>query len=150
MATHNQRKGTHTSWPQDIGVRGGLGTTLQHTLMYRAEFIHMVALIRARTGIHKREHTSDEQRRFVVCHGERTCKDGASLAILSLAVTEEQRIRCRVVVTNRARLTYKATREHSTLIYTRAARDDKIVAHHAVTDMHGSLQITVYRTIGKT
>ena len=92
MAPHHQREGTHTSWPEDIGVGGGLSTTLQRALMDRTQFIHMVALVRARSGIHEGEHTGNEQRTLVVSHREWTGKDGARLTVLSLTVAEEERI----------------------------------------------------------
>ena len=34
-------------------------------------------------------HSGNQQGRFVMCHRERTCKDGTGLTVLSLAITKE-------------------------------------------------------------
>ena len=58
--------------------------------MNGSQLIHVVALIRARTGVHEAEHTGDEQCGLVVCYGERSGKDGAGFSVLALAVAEEE------------------------------------------------------------
>ena len=61
--------------------------------MDRTEFVHMVALVRAGACIHEREHSGDQQGRFVVGHRKRTGEDCAGLSVFALTVAEEQRIR---------------------------------------------------------
>src|SRR5574344_2917998 len=43
---HHQRESPYTRRPKYIRIRSSLGTSLQCPLMYRAEFIHVIALIR--------------------------------------------------------------------------------------------------------
>ena len=72
--------------------------------MDRTKLIHVVALVRARTCIHEREHARYEQGRFMVGYGIWTRKNCTSLTVLPLAVAEEKRIRCRIGVTELAGL----------------------------------------------
>ena len=89
VTTHHQRESTYLARPQQITVTRRLGTAFGYALMYRAEFVHVVALVATRTCIQEREHTSYQQCRFMVSHRVRTGKDSARLAVHSLTVTEE-------------------------------------------------------------
>ena len=85
--------------------------------MDRTKLIHVVALVGTRTGVHEREHPRNEQRTLVVRHGEGTGKDGTSLAILTLAITEEQGIRSRIIMPQLAGLPHEAARQHGTIVH---------------------------------
>ena len=90
MTTHHQREGPHLGRPQQVGVRGCLRPPFHDTLMDRSQLVHVVALVRARTGVHEGEHAGDKQGRLVVRNCERTGKNGARLTVLPVAVAEEQ------------------------------------------------------------
>ena len=85
----------------------------------------------------------------MVCYGVRTCEDCASLTILTLAVAEKERVRCRVVVTERTSLTYEATTQCCTTIDCRATRNDKVVADDTVSDIDGCLLAAVQTSVRK-
>ncbi len=118
--------------------------------MNGSELIHVVALVGARAGIHKREHAGDEQRRAVVGHGERTCKDGTSLAVGFLTVAEEQRVRCRISVLELACLSHEAARQRRATVELRAAGDDEVVAHHIVAYMHRCCLVAVDAAVAQS
>ncbi len=105
--------------------------------MDRAKFVHVVALVRARSGIHEREHARNEQGALVVSHRERSCKDGASLAVLALAVAEKQRVGGRICVAHLAALPHKASLHHRTVLDLASALYYKIVKHHSVAYVYG-------------
>ena len=94
MPSHDQRECADLCRPEDIGVRGCLRSPLQQSMMDRAQFIHMVALIGAGSGIHEREHSGYKQGGFMMGDGKRACEYGACLTVLALAVAEEQRVCC--------------------------------------------------------
>ena len=54
-------------------------------------------------------------------HSERACKNGASLAVLALAVAEEERVGSRIAMAETARLSHEAARESSSIVDCRAA-----------------------------
>lgn len=89
MSSHYQREGTYACRPQDVGIAGGLGSSLHCPLVYGTKFVHVVALVAAAAGIHEREHAGNEQGALVVRDGKRAGKDGAGLAVLLVAVAEE-------------------------------------------------------------
>ena len=89
MSSHDQRESTYLTGPQHVTVAGGLRSSLHHTLVNRTEFVHMIRLVASRACIHEREHTGNEQRRFMVRYGVRPCEDSACLAVHTLTVREE-------------------------------------------------------------
>ena len=117
VTPHDEREGSHTCRPKNVGIGCSLSTALQCTLMDGTKLIHVVALVGTRTGVHEREHTRNEQRTLVVRHGERTGKDGTCFAVLSLAVTEEQGIRSRIIMSQLAGLPHEAARQHGTIVH---------------------------------
>ena len=115
-----------------------------------AEFVHMVALIGTGTRVHEGKHTGYKQGGLVVRHRKRTREDGASLAILALAITEEQRVGSRIVVPQLTSLSHKATAQHGAIIYTRAAGNDEIIADNPVADMYRSRFVAINTSVGQT
>ena len=85
----------------------------------------------------------------MVSHSKRTGKDGAGLAILSLAVTEEEGVARRVVVAQFAGLSYKAAVEHYTIVDMRTTGDDEVIADDPVTDIDRCLLTTVDTAVGQ-
>ena len=136
VAPHDERESTDTGRPENVGVGSGLGTALQRALMDGAQLIHVVALIGTGTGVHKREHTGNEQGGLVVRHRERPGKDGTGLAVLALTVAEEQGVGGRVVVPQLASLPHKTAREHGTVVNIGTGRDDEVVADNAVANVY--------------
>ena len=117
VTPHDERKGSHTGRPKDVGIGCCFGTTFQCTLMDRTKLIHVIALVGTRTGVHEREHPRNEQRTLVVRHGEGTGKYGTCFAVLSLTVTEEQGIRSRIIMPQLAGLPHEAARQHGTIVH---------------------------------
>ena len=150
MAPHDERESTHAGRPQDIRVGRSLGATLQRTLVNGAELVHVIALVRARTGIHKREHTGNEQRRLVVRHSERSGKDSTRLTILSLAVAEEQRIAGRIVMPQLTGLPHETAGQHHSIVDVRATGDDEVVADNPISNVYRSSLVTVDTTVIET
>ena len=50
-------------------------------------------------------------------HRERSGKDSACLAILSLTIAEEKRFGRRIIMSQTTGLAYKATAQHSSIVY---------------------------------
>ena len=107
MPSHHEGKGADLGRPEDVGVRRRLGPALHDSLMNRAQFVHMVTLVRAGAGVHEREHPGDKERRFVVRDRIGTGKYRAGLAVFALTVAEEERVRGRVVVSEVAGLSHE-------------------------------------------
>ena len=97
--------------------------------MYRSQLVHMVALVRARPRIHKREHTRYQQRGFVMGDRIRPREKRTSLAVFALAITEEQRFRSTVAVAKHAGLAYKTFGNHNSVRDAASALHDKVVCY---------------------
>jgi len=104
--------------------------------MDRSQLVHVVALVRAGTCVHEREHTCYEQRTFMVCHGEGTCEDGTCFAVFALAVAEKQRVRGRITVPQPTGLSHEAACQHSPVIHVRTAGYDEVLADDAMSDVY--------------
>ena len=76
-------------------------------------------------------------------HRKRTGKNGTRLAVLFLAIAKEKRIGCRIIMTHAACLPHKTSGNHRSVLNMRAARYDKIIAYHSISNMHrvGSIAI---------
>ena len=61
VTSHNEGECTHFGRPEQITVTGRFRTALSDTLVDRTEFVHVVRLVRTRTGVQKREHTGNQQ-----------------------------------------------------------------------------------------
>ena len=107
MTSHDQRERTYLGWPQQITVAGGLRTAFGDTLVDRTEFVHVVRLVAARTGVQEREHTGYQECGLMVRHGIWSGEDSTCLAVHALAVTEEQALTCRIVFVEDTTLTDK-------------------------------------------
>ena len=83
----------------------------------------------------------------MVCHGEWAGENRASLAVLALAVAEEQRVGGGVVVPQAACLPDEAAGQRGAVLDGAAARYDEVVANHAMTDVHGIELVTVDRSV---
>ena len=92
MTPHNQAESPDTRRPQDIGVGGGLATTLYDALVNGAELVQVVALVRATARIEERVVTSDQQTTLVHRDGKGSCKDGTSLSVFALTIGKEKRV----------------------------------------------------------
>lgn len=60
--------------------------------MDRPQFIHMITLIGAATGIQKRIHTGYQQAAFMHRHGEGAGKDSTSLSVLERTIAKQKRV----------------------------------------------------------
>ena len=60
VTPHDEREGTDTCGPEDVGVGRGLRTALHDTLMDGPELVHVVALIRSRASVHEGELAGDK------------------------------------------------------------------------------------------
>ena len=143
VPSHHQRERSHPRGPEHVGVGCGLGAPLQDALVDGAELVHMVALVGTGPGVHKREHPRDEQRRFVVRHGEGPCEDGAGLAVLAVAVAEEQGVGSRVAVRKRAGLAHEAAGHHRVVFNLAAGGEDEVGGYHAAAHAHGVRRVGI-------
>ena len=143
MPAHNQRKRAYAGRPKYIGIGRGFGATLQDALMHRPQFVHVVALVGAGTGVHKRKHPRYEQRGLMVSHRKGTRKYGARLAVLAMTVAEKQRVGSRIAMPQMARLPHETTVEHRALVYTRPRRDYEIIHDDPIAHMHRRSGIAV-------
>ena len=109
MPSHHQGEGSDLCRPEKVGVGRCLGTSLHDSLMDRSQLVHMVALVRSRTGVHEREHSCDQQGRLVVGYRIWTGKYRAGLTVFSLTVAEEERIGSRIIVSQLACLADEAS-----------------------------------------
>ncbi len=147
VAPHHQSECANTCWPQQIRVASGFAAALSHALMNWAKFVHVIALVRARTSIQKREHARNEQRRFVVRNGVRTSKNGGRLAVHALAIGKKERIERRIVLVHDTALSHETARNQRAIGYRHARRENEIFALHARTDFDGRFGIAIERTI---
>ena len=108
VTSHDEGESTHFGWPEKITVAGRLRATFGYTLVNRTQFVHVVRLIRTRAGIEEREHSCNEEGRFMVSHRVRTCEDRTSFSVHSLAVGEEKTLTCRVVFIEDTALSHEA------------------------------------------
>ena len=115
--------------------------------MYGAEFVHVVALVAARACIHEGEQACDEERGLVVGDGEGTCEDGARLAVLLLTVAEEEAVRSRIAMAERARLTDIDAGERGAVLNGGTVLNDEVVGNDTVADMDGCLLTAVERSV---
>ena len=84
----------------------------------------------------------------MVCHCKRTCKNSTCLTVLSLTITEKQRIGSRIIVSQLAGLTDEATSQHRAVIHFRAGRDNEVITDYTVSDMNRCRHVTVDAAIG--
>ena len=117
VASHNEGESSHLGRPEYIGVRGGLGSPLHNALMHRPQLVHMVALVGTGTGVHKREHTGNQQGGFVVSDCEWTGENCASLPVLSLAVAEKEGIGCGIIMSQMTGLSHKTAGESDSVLH---------------------------------
>ena len=108
--------------------------------MYRAELVHVIALVRARTCIHEREHAGDEKGGLVMRHGIRPGEKGAGFTVLPLTVAEEKGIGCAVAVPEYAGLPHETPGQGDPVRDGRAALDDEIVRNDIHSDIDRSLR----------
>ena len=108
--------------------------------MYRAELVHVIALVRARTCIHEREHAGDEKGGLVMRHGIRPGEKGAGFTVLPLTVAEEKGIGCAVAVPEYAGLPHETPGQGDPVRDGRAALDDEIVRDDIHSDIDRSLR----------
>lgn len=83
----------------------------------------------------------------MVCHGEWAGKDRAGLAVLALAIAEEQGIGSGVIVPQVARLPDEAAGQCGAVLNGGTARDDEIVTNHAMADVYGIELVAVDRSV---
>ena len=93
----------------------------------------MVALVRARTGIHEGEHSGYQKRALMMGHGERSGKDCARLAVFALAVAEEQGVAGGIGMSETAGLADEAAAQHGAVGHGRVAADDEVFADDILT-----------------
>ena len=148
MTSHYQRESSDTCRPQDIGIRSSLRSPFHRSLMDRPQLIHVVALIGSRTCIHKREHSGNQQSRFMMCHGERTCENSTCFTVLSLAITKKQRIGSGIIMSQFTGLPDETTGQHCAVIHSWTGRDYEVVTNYPVTDMYRRCHITIDASIG--
>ena len=53
VPSHHEGEGSDLCRIENVGVGRCLGSALENALMDRAQLVHVVALVRARTGIHE-------------------------------------------------------------------------------------------------
>ena len=121
MSSHYKRESAHLRRPENVGVGRSLCSSLHDTLMDRAKFVHVVGLIRSRSGIHEREHTCDKQSRFVMRHCIWSRKDGTGFSVLTLTIAEEERIGSGIIMAELACLADETTREGHSVLNARTA-----------------------------
>ena len=90
-----------------------------------AELVHMVALVRAAAGVHKREHTGNQQGRFVMRHRIWAGEYGAGLTVFSLAVAEEERVGGGIPVPELAGLAHEAAGQKGIALDLAAGAEDE-------------------------
>ena len=61
VTSHNEGESPHFGRPEQITVAGRFRAALGDTLVNRTEFVHVVRLVRTRTGVQEREHTGNQQ-----------------------------------------------------------------------------------------
>ena len=150
MTTHDETERTDLRRPQQVTVARRLRAALGHTLMDRTEFVHVVRLVGSRTRVEEREHTRDEERRFMVGHGVRSCEDRASLSVHTLAVREEKALARRVVFVENRALTYEALVHEGGVTDLYARSEDEIDTLHAAAEANRSELVGVDRSVLET
>ena len=53
VPSHHEGEGSDPRRPEYVGVGCGLGSSLQGALVDRTELVHVIALVRTRTGVHE-------------------------------------------------------------------------------------------------
>ena len=86
----------------------------------------------------------------MVCHGEWAGEDRAGLAILALAIAEEQRVGGGVVMPQVARLPDETAGQSGAVLNGGTARDDEVVTNHAMADVYGIELVAVDRSVLQT
>ena len=111
--------------------------------MDRAEFVHVVALVRPAACVQERKHSGNEQTRFV--HGDRVGagKDSTRFAVFALAVAEKERIVSREKMSEVAGLSDETTRHYYTVTYMSSRTDDEIFGRNIRPDVYRSLSVAV-------
>ena len=112
--------------------------------MHRTALIHVVALIRSRTGVEEREHTANEQRRLVVCHSVGSGKHSTCLAVLALTVGEEYGVGCRISVSQNACFAHVDALHECCALYLGTALHDEVRCLHAASYFGGILGCGTY------
>ena len=80
-------------------------------------------------------------------YGKRTGKDRTCLAVLLVAVAEEQRVRGTVAVLEGACLSHEAPCQRGAVLYAAAVLNDEVVGNDAVSNVYGRLQARHQRTV---
>ena len=86
----------------------------------------------------------------MVGDGEGARKDGAGFAVLSLAVAEEEGIRCAVCVPEDAALAHKAVGEGGVVLHLGAAFDDEVIGNYSMADDDGSAHVAGDGAVAET
>ena len=149
VPAHHQGERAHPGWPEDVGVRGGLRAALQDALVDRSQLVHVVGLVGTAAGVHEGEMARDEQGGLVVRHREGPREDRAGLAVLALAVGEEQGVGRAVAVAEMAGLADETARERGVVRQVGAAFDDEVVGDDPVADPHRSGLVAVHAAVAE-
>ena len=80
-------------------------------------------------------------------HSKWSCKDGTSFTILFLTIAEKQGIRSRIVMSQMTSLPHKTTGQGCSILHAGTTGNDKIIAHHSISNMNRCIFITVQTTI---
>ena len=147
MTPHNQAESPDTRRPQDIGVGGGLATTLYDALVNGTELVQVVALVRATARIEERVVTSDQQTTLVHRDCKGTRKDGTSLTVFALTVGKEERVMRTEEVGHRATLTDETAGDVGAVSDHTTSRKDKVPTDHPVANLRRAQWRTIDRTI---
>lgn len=115
--------------------------------MDRAEFVHVVALVRSAACVQERKHSGNEQTRFV--HGDRVGagKVAHASAVFCFAVAEKERIVSREKMGEVAGLSDETTRHYYTVAYMSSRTDDEIFGRNIRPDVYRSLSVAVDTTV---
>ena len=147
MTPHDQAKSTDARRPQDIGVGGGLATTLYNALVNGTKLVQVVALVRATARIEEGVVTSDQQTTLVHRDGKGSRKDGTSLPIFALTIGKEERVMRTEEVGDRTTLTDEAAGDVGAVSNHAASRKDKVPTDHSVANLCGAQGRTIDRAI---
>ena len=115
--------------------------------MDRSEFVHVIGLVAARTGVEEGEQSRDEERALVVSDGIWSGKDSARLTVHSLAVAEEKALARRVVLVENTALPHETLVHQRTVADLHAGGDNEIRALDATAQANGCIAIAVDRTV---
>ncbi len=133
---HDQGKGADLGRPENIGITRGLCPPFHHSLVNRAQFVHMVALVGSGAGVHEGEHAGNQQSGFMMRHGIRPGKNRTGLPVLSLAIAEEKGVSGRIGMPQMASLTDKAALQHRPVLHMGTGAKDKISGDNSLPDMY--------------